>query len=200
MHIFCMIFHTSVTVFVYFRKSVYIICCWSIYWLFVFKPQSLQLRCQQTVMSVSPGRQIYSEKNLKSAQRRHSLIERRMLFQRLPTEVQLLNQHSVSSIHVLAICQYHIHHLPVYLCCTSKSYMPLLIYNLNFWVHSFYPRILVFHCTFSHVNPSPVSKSSHLTFSPVSVFWKEPPFHFEIWQLPFCFSPPLFSSCQISIT
>lgn len=113
--------------------------------------------------------QTYKEGAQKSSLSRHTLIERRMLFERLPTEVQLSKQRSMRAIHVLAVCQYHIHHLPVHHCCASKTKTLLLIYNLNFEVHPVYPWILVFFIARnSDLSPSPISKSSHLTFSPLS--------------------------------
>lgn len=87
--------------------------------------------------------QTYKLETQKSSLSRHTLIERRMLLERLPTEVQLSKQRSMRAIHVLAVCQYHIHHLPVHLCCASKTKTLLLIYNLNFEVHPVYPWILV---------------------------------------------------------
>lgn len=196
--------HFQVCVCAYMHTCIYI-CRRCICWWLVFKPQGPQLKCQQTVMSAPPGRQTYKDGNQKSAPSRRSLIERRMLFQRLPTEVQLSKQRSVRAIHVLAVCQYHIHHLPVLDCCASKSLTPLLIYNLNFEVHPVYPWILVFFIALSLIW-LPVLSPNHpiwLSVLFLSVFWRGPPFLFEIRQLPLCFNPhpPSFflSSCRHSI-
>lgn len=51
----------SLTLFVFQEICVYNLLLESL--LILFKPQNLQLRCQQTVMRVSPGRQVYKEKN-----------------------------------------------------------------------------------------------------------------------------------------
>lgn len=129
----------------------------------------------------------HKEENQESASSRWSLIERRMLFQRLLAEVQLSKLHSMRVIHVLAVCQYHSHHLPVHHSFASKSLTPLLIYSLNFKVHPVYPRILVFHCAISDVTPSPIFTSSHHILSPLSVCFprKTSPFLLEIWYLHF---------------
>lgn len=95
------------------------------------------------------------------------------------------------AIHVLAVCQYHIHHLPVHHCCASKSLTPLLIYNLNFEVHPVYSWILVFFIASSLIW-LPVLSPNHAIWLPVlflSVFWRGPPFFFKIWQLLLCFMP-----------
>lgn len=151
--------------------------------------------------------QTYKLETQKSSLSRHTLIERRMLLERLPTEVQLSKQRSMRAIHVLAVCQYHIHHLPVHLCCASKTKTLLLIYNLNFEVHPVYPWILVlFIARNSDLSPRPISKSSHLTFSPLSVCFMKGA-SLSLWILtassllqPPPTPPPFLPSCRHSST
>lgn len=135
-------------------------------------------------MSAPPGTQTYKEENQKSTLHHHSVIEKIILFERLPTEVQLPKQHSMRAIHVLAVCQYHIHHLPVHHYCISKILTLLLIYNINFKVHPVYPWILA-----KSLFWLPALSPDHPNWLSVlflSVFWRG-----CLDSLPFCFKPQL---------
>lgn len=133
---------------------------------------------------------------------RRGLMERRMLFERLPTEVQLQKLHSTGAIHVLAVCQYHIHHSPVHHRCASKPLTPLLIYSLHFEVHPVSPWIL-FIAKISDLAPSPICESP-LPFSPLSVCFFEEDLPFSLKFDSFLSALPpslsLLYSCRHSIT
>lgn len=62
-----------------------------------------------------------------------------MLFQRLLAEVQLSKLHSMRVIHVLAVCQYHSHHLPVHYSFRFKEFDNAFDIQLKFQSSSCLP-------------------------------------------------------------